>query len=81
MNGSLTEMHLFCHLTISKAVKTTSTENQSNLLWQLLYRMIDTPQPILLLLIRVMFIPFHFKVNQVLVDLLQPRLTSDAINT
>ena len=81
MNGSLTEMHLFCHLTISKTIKTTTTENQSNLLWQLLYRMVDTPQPILLLLIRVMFIPFHFKVNQVLVELLQSRLASDAINT
>ncbi len=43
--------------------------------------MVDTSQPVLLLLIRVMLIPFHFKVYQMLVDLLQPRLTPDAIYT
>ncbi len=81
MNGCLTEMHLFCHLTISKTVKTATTENKPDLFRQLLYSMVDTPQSILFLLVSVMFIPFHLKVNKMFVDFLQSHLTSNAIDT
>ena len=43
--------------------------------------MVDTPQPVFFLLVGMMFIPFHLEFNKMSVDLLQPHLAPDAVNT